>query len=373
MLKILFMIHDLGQGGAEKVLVNLVNHMDSSKFDITVLSLFGGGVNEQFLNENIKYKYIFSKRFPGNSRIMKLFSPKKLHKWFVRDVYDIEISYLEGPTARIISGCSNACTKLISWIHCTMTTEDEIAKGFRNFHEAVQSYGCFQQRIFVSDGVMHAFHNTCGAKQNDMVLYNTNESKKIIELANENVDGGIFTEDEFLIIAVGKVTMVKGFDRLVRIHQRLRAEGYPVHTYILGTGPEQSKIEDYLCKFQLEDTFTFLGYQTNPYKYVAKCDLFVCSSIAEGFSTATTEALIVGTPVVTTDVSGMREMLGDNNEFGVVVENDEEALYQGIRNLIENRGILNHYKQMAIERGKEFSTDKTVKAVEKILLETALG
>lgn len=49
MKKILFLIHDLGQGGAEKVLVNLVNNMDRSKFDISVTVLFGSGVNEQFL------------------------------------------------------------------------------------------------------------------------------------------------------------------------------------------------------------------------------------------------------------------------------------------------------------------------------------
>ena len=49
MEKILFLIHDLGHGGAEKVLVNLVNNMDPTQFDITVLALFGGGVNEQFL------------------------------------------------------------------------------------------------------------------------------------------------------------------------------------------------------------------------------------------------------------------------------------------------------------------------------------
>ena len=59
MVKILFMIHDLGQGGAEKVLVNLVNNMDRSKFDITVVSLFGGGVTEQFLKKDIHYYSVF--------------------------------------------------------------------------------------------------------------------------------------------------------------------------------------------------------------------------------------------------------------------------------------------------------------------------
>ena len=56
MIKILFLIHDLGQGGAEKVLVNLVNNMDYSKFDVTVMTLFDTGENRQFLNHNVKYK-----------------------------------------------------------------------------------------------------------------------------------------------------------------------------------------------------------------------------------------------------------------------------------------------------------------------------
>lgn len=113
---------------------------------------------------------------------------------------------------------------------------------------------------------------------------------------------------------------------------------------------------------------SFWGYQTNPYKYVSKCDLFVCASHAEGFSTATTEALIVGTPVCTVNVSGMQEMLGKDNEFGVIVENDEEALYRGIKTLLDDSSLLKHYKEMAIQRGKEFSTSKTVNAVQEMLI-----
>ena len=80
MKKILFFIPNLSVGGAEKVLVNLVNNMDRSKFDITVQTLFAGGVNEQFLNADIKYKYCFKKTFRGNSQILKMFSPKHLYK-----------------------------------------------------------------------------------------------------------------------------------------------------------------------------------------------------------------------------------------------------------------------------------------------------
>lgn len=117
MLKVLFLIHDLGQGGAEKVLVNLVNNMDRTKFDITVMTLFSGGVNEQFLAKDIKYKTIYKRMIRGNSKLMKLLSPRTLHKMYVKEKYDIEISFLEGPCARIISGCKNPETKKVSWIH----------------------------------------------------------------------------------------------------------------------------------------------------------------------------------------------------------------------------------------------------------------
>ena len=211
----------------------------------------------------------------------------------------------------------------------------------------------------------NAFEKLCPIS-NGMVLYNTNESDKIIKMAEEPMEKP-FRDDEFKLIGVGKIEEIKGFDRLARIHKRLVDEGYPVHTYILGEGNKKEELEKYLAEENIADSFTFLGYQTNPYKYVSKCDLFVCSSFAEGFSTAATEALIVGTPVVTTEVSGMKEMLGDNNEWGIVTDNNEEALYKGIKKLLDDKNLLAHYKEKAAERGKTFSTENTVRAVEEML------
>ena len=71
MKKVLFLIHDLGPGGAEKVLVNLVNNMDKEQYDITLMSLFDTGVNRQYIDPQIHYKYCFKKMFRGNSHIMK--------------------------------------------------------------------------------------------------------------------------------------------------------------------------------------------------------------------------------------------------------------------------------------------------------------
>ncbi len=364
--KILFLIHDLGQGGAEKVLVNLVNNMDPEQFDISVTALFGGGVNEQFLKPHIRYRAIYPKAFPGNSHVMKLLTPRQLHRLFVKEHYDIEVAYLEGPPSRIISGCTDPNTKIVTWIHCTMKTEQEFSVGFRNFAEARSCYSRFDRSVFVSRDVLNAFAAFCPS-DTMTVCYNTNETAKILELCREKAEPGLFSDGEFHLIGTGKLTAVKGFDRLARIHKRLCSEGYPVHTWILGIGEEEQKLRAFALENGIEDTFTLLGYQTNPYKYVSKCDLFVCSSHSEGFSTAATEALIVGTPVCTVEVSGMKEMLGEHNEWGLVTENNEDALYAGIKSLLDAPDKLAHYQRQAEIRGKSFSTENTVKAVEEML------
>lgn len=193
------------------------------------------------------------------------------------------------------------------------------------------------------------------------------ESGQILSLSGESAPE-LANDEKIRLVAVGTLKESKGYDRMLRIIKRLKDEGDPVCLYILGIGPEQQALEKYVSENGLDDSVMFLGYQTNPYKYVSRCDLFICASFAEGFSTAATEALIVGTPVCTVEVSGMKEMLGEHNEWGIVTDNNEEALYQGIKGLLDDPELLAHYKEQATKRGKSFSTENTVRAVEEVLL-----
>ena len=362
MIKILFLIHDLGQGGAEKVLVNLVNHLDRSKFEISVTVLFGGGVNEKFIAKDICFKSIFPKELPGNSKLMKLMSPEQLHKLCVKDTYDIEVAYLEGPSARVISGCINVNTKLVSWIHAEQHTIGGLSHSFRNEQEARECYNRFNQIICVSQYVHDDFCKIMDFRKPCKVLYNTVESDKILKWSRQ-LENDLVEDGNMRLIAVGTLKKSKGYMRLLSIIKELCDKKYSVHLYILGTGPLQLEMKKFIRKNKLQNTVTMLGYQNNPYKYISKCDLFVCASYAEGFSTATTEALIVGTPVCTVEVSGMREMLG-NNEYGIITDNKDEALYDAIERLLSDPKLLKHYKEKAIERGKMFSTEITVRKVE---------
>lgn len=367
MKKILFMIPDLSVGGAEKVLVNLVNNMDKSKYDITVQTLFGGGVNEQFLNKDIKYKCCFKKTFRANSQILKLFPYRFLFKCFIKEHYDIIISYLEGPTARIIAGCQDKNTKKICWIHIQQENKRTASYSFRSYREAQECYSQYDRIVCVSEYVKQDFQNLFDINKPIDVLYNTNETKQIVEKAKEPVEINVFKDDETKICVIGKISKRKGCDRVVHIQKKLLDNGFKTHIYFLGNGIDEEYVRKFIKDNDIEDTVTLLGYQTNPYKFLSKCDLFICASLAEGFSTATTEALILGVPIVTVEVSGMKEMLGENDEYGIVTDNDEEALFQGIIKMLSTPDLLIDYSSRAFERGKEFSTEMTTKAVEEML------
>lgn len=364
MTKVLFLIPTLMHGGAEKVLVNLVNNLDQKKYDITLYSIFDGGVNKQFLNKNIHYQSKFKTVFRGNSQLMKLLSPKLLYNYFIKEDYDILVSYLEGPAARIISGCTNPKTKKIAWIHSDTLTESLAAVGFRNFSEAQKLYNKFDHIVGVSESVVTSFKNTVQPTGPLHVLYNVNETEKIRLLARENIPYQ-FPPNILNICSVGKITSNKGFDRLLEVHHQLMKEGFSHQINILGIGEDQAQLEKRIKELGLANSFKLLGFHKNPYQFMRKCDLYVCASHREGFSTAVTEALILSLPVISTNCSGAHELLGENNEYGIVTENSKEGLYKGLKEMISNPKKLPHYTRQAKLRGDFFSTENTVQATDE--------
>ena len=365
--KILFLIPNLKHGGAEKVLVNLVNNLDREKYDVTVQTLFDVGVHKKALLPHVKYRAVFPREFRGNTRLFQLFPASVLWRHMVKGTYDIVASYLEGPTSRILSGCLAPETKKVAWLHIELNTPALASLGFRNQAEAQRAYLGFDRVIAVSQRVKECFLENIGAEIPVAVLYNTNETEQILQKAQIPVEDPRFQTDEITLCSVAKLMKTKGFDRLLSAHSRLLKEGYPHRVYILGIGEEQRALEQKITEHGVQDSFLLLGFQENPYQYVSRCDLYVCSSRREGFSTAVTEALIVGTPVVSTDCSGARELLGDNDEYGLVVENSEEGVYQGMKRMLSDPPLLAHYKEKAKERGAFFHKEKTVRAVEDML------
>lgn len=95
-------------------------------------------------------------------------------------------------------------------------------------------------------------------------------------------------------------------------------------------------------------------------------DLFVCSSRWEGFSTVISEAVILGVPIVTTNVSGTSELLG-NNEYGLITENTTEALYRGLKQYLTDSTMQKYYRNKVKERTSFFDKELRLKEIVELL------
>lgn len=364
--RILFLIPTLGGGGAERVLVNLVNGMDKRKYDITVQTLFKAGVFSAYLNENVHFIEGRMKQFPGNILLMKLFQPTTLFKFFIKERYDVLVSYLEGASARILSGCKEQSVRKLSWIHVVHKNEADTYYSFRSKEEATRCYEAFDRMIYVSQDVMSDFTSYYPSLKKNIVVYNTNNDDLIKRMASEPIDD-VSLSDEFNIVSVGRLIPMKGFDRLIEAHHRLKQEGIKNHIYILGTGDLREELEKQIRMNGDSDTVHLLGFRKNPYSIVSRCDVYACSSLREGFSTAVTEALILGVPVVTTRVSGAIEQMGNNNEYGIVTESTVEGLHAGLKQMLQEVGCIERYRKQAKIRGCYFSKESAIRTVEELI------
>lgn len=391
--KILFLIHTLQVGGAEKILVNLVNKLDKNKYDITVMTVINTGAFRNELDKNIRYKTIFDIKFlnkdkkqnknneSGNlfdktSKIKKLMAMvyqffwrhvncEKIYKKYIADSYDVEIAFLEGISAKIIANSTNKKSKKIAWIHVDLINEKKTEKFFKDREEEKFTYKKFDNIVAVSEHVKEQVINKFNISEEKLIVkYNPIDKEYIEKLSNEKVDD--ITKKKFTICTIGRLSVQKGYDRLLKVVKKLNEDKLDFDLWIIGVGAEESKLKQYIVENNLANV-KLLGYKKNPYKYIRESDLFVCSSRAEGFSTVVSEAIILEKPIVTTECSGMKEMLGKNNEYGIVTQNDEESLYLGIKEIILNKDKYNYYKNKVKERKEIFNLQKSIESIEKLI------
>ena len=364
MKRVLFVIPDLRGGGAEKVLVNLLNGLSKDKYEITLYTIFWEGSNRKLLTPDVRQKYLFKSVFRGYSVIQKFIPSGLLYRLLIGEKYDIVVAYLEGVPTRIVSGCGDPNTALISWLH-TKIDDTNIEKVFWGMQNMKSAYQKFDQVVCVSNTARKALLSHVELNPDKVsVIHNSIDIGKILTLSQ--LDSPLHYSNEVVnLISVGRYIEVKGFERLLRVVLRLKLEGFRFHLYLLGDGGLRSDYEAFIKTNQLSSFVTLLGFHENPYSFVRAADLFVCSSYTEGFSTAVTEAILLEVPVITTDCSGMDEILS-NGEFGLIVENNEEALFSGLRSLLSDAQLLKSYKEKARTRSSYFKSVNNVEIVENL-------
>ena len=365
--KVLFLLEAFDKGGIEKVTLDIVNHLDPEKYDITVQTFWYGGHCQSLVNSNVKVIPFFFKRYVrGIIRLIAYLPPKMLYRLFVHGDYDVEIAASDGGAAKVISGSTNKRSRKICWVHMDVAERGSKLKEFRNAGTARPIYEKFDLIAPVSQACARKFERKFGNDYRLAVVRNPLPVAEIITKASEPF--ALPQIDGINIACIGRLVEQKGFDRLLEVCKRIVDEGIKnFKIYIIGDGPERNKLINALDQDRLSSFVELVGYQSNPYKYLKQADMFLLSSRDEAFSLVVGESLIIGTPVIATECSGIDEWL-DGGKYGMIVENSTEGIYQGLVSVLKNPEILEHYRKVNPEVQAAISFEKSLADFENILV-----
>ena len=228
------------------------------------------------------------------------------------------------------------------------------------------------------------------------VIYNSYDIKGIKEIAKESIEdkyNEIF--NHHVVVTAGRLNKQKGHWHLIRAFPKVKEVIPNAKLVILGEGELESYLKELASDLNIIDDVHFLGFQKNPFKYIARSKVFVMSSFHEGFPNALAEAMACGVPVISSDCkSGPREILAptefDNknmnykickDRYGIltpvcdgikyhgtdVITREEVAIADSMISLLKDDSLWNHFSNQSKERIKDFEISKIIKEWESVI------
>lgn len=203
-------------------------------------------------------------------------------------------------------------------------------------------------------------------------LYNPHDIDGIQTLSRQPLHDPWFTRKDLpVVVGIGRLRRQKNFRLLVEAVAGLNREGRrPVRLVILGEGPERAALLRLVRRRGLENRVRLLGWLPNPFRYLARADLFVLSSEWEGLPNTLIEGLACGVPVVSTDcASGPREIL-DGGRFGELVPcGDRRALQEAIKRLLTHPKRARELREQGPRRARAFDLSVRISRCEALIVE----
>lgn len=340
--KVLFLSDSLTCGGSEQSLVSLLTTLDYSKIEVDLWLRTRGGVFERFLPKEVNI--IDYQPLPTN----------RLGFWFAQKLYSIDL--------RLYSGKRHSAEMLWSRVEqyiAPMEAEYDVAisfqQGFPTFYLATK-VKARKKAARVNIDMLKAFYNQDFCRKYydhcDMVvaisdalkdqLYSTNyvtDKTKVkvifnvfsVEFIRRMADDTAFTDGfkGLRIVTTGRLVEQKGYHLAIRAAEILKQKGLDFRWYFVGEGGKREELENMIAAKKLQQNVILLGMQPNPYPFMKKCDIYVQTSLFEGFGRTVTEAKILQRPIVSTNFPSIYDQMIDGKN-GLIVEMDEKQIAEKV-------------------------------------------
>ena len=358
---VLFVAHHLTIGGVQKSLVSALNSVDYESNNVTLYLRKNRLDLLPFINKNvtlivnkdsrhyyrlpyaiflqiiIKLKTLLKKDTSSTDEALskyihdKQFVYEKKH-YFFKDNYDIAIAYNEGYTAEFVMDCVTAKHKIM-FFQSSVDSKHEIHKRIMpQFNVIVVEHSDIQQSLL-------SWYKKI--KNKIRVLENYTDYKLVRELGKKEK---IIKDSKSLIICTcARFSFEKGLDIAVEAAKLLKDRGIAFKWYLVGDGPEKTSIDQLVNMYQLQDFIILPGMQTNPYPYMAKCDIYVQPSRNEALSISMLESQMLCVPMVSTKTAGGSAMIKPGVN-GLLADIGADSLAQTIEELKNNNDLQNSIK-----------------------------
>lgn len=354
--KIAFVLTTFVVGGVEKTFLDMLDCIDQNEYDITVFLPDNYGEWTALLQKKCRVKYLkiegFKTVFCGQIVQLQLFAAfrslffrilsrlnyknnyRKSTEYFIRSMprvkerFDCVVAYqiindecMLGSLYRL-----KAPVKVV-WSHAYINKQEAIYGQWYNKFDKLFCVSRFAKKALIDNFPFLA--------DKTEVFYNVINPKEILRLADESMDLQ-FSNAYISIVTVGRLTSDKGQDIIPHTARLLVDAGYPIKWYLVGDGDLRETLVNSISENKVQDTVILLGNKNNPYPYMKKCDIYVQTSVLEGWGLTVSEAKILHKPIVSTDAGALAEQI-ENGVNGILVEKQNpEKLASGIKQLIEN-------------------------------------
>lgn len=324
--RLLFCSYDLGIGGIESALINLLNNMDYSKYDVTLILEKKQGAFFDKLNPNVKVEEY---RVSESKFVLfrKVFNYLKKLKWLIFNYHKYDFSCCYATYSLPCNMLAYYASKNnLFYIHSNykyIYKENELRKFFDSRRISLYKHIAFVANEAREDLIK--FYPEIEHKS--VVINNLIDYKRVSDLSKEEIKYDKKTK--YLFVFVGRLEEhAKRLSKMINVVKKLS----DVSLLIVGDGPERDMYKDMIKECP---RITMVGAKKNPYPYMKIADYIVLSSDYEGYPVVYSEAIILGKKIITTiDVSD--EFISIPNRFGYIVSKDQEKMLTEISDILKN-------------------------------------
>ncbi|MEM8618054.1 MAG: glycosyltransferase, partial [Pseudomonadota bacterium] len=330
-----FYIPSFAGGGAERIFIRIANYLANEGHKVGFIVNHDGGPLKDMLSSKVDLQVLGiergAKAIFALAKLLRKLKPQVLISVMTRTNIVAILAYrLSGQSTRIICCERNHYSTILNGFDPVRRwmMDQSVRRLYPVAYAVIGNTPDVTQDVALAAGLSQ--------DQTAVIPNPAPDCEELNAARDAPMNHPWFNDDKPVAIAIGRLVAQKDYPTML---EAVAKSGDELRLAVLGTGPDQAALEAYAEELGIEDRVEFLGFRMDRFAYLVRADVFLLSSITEGFPNALIEAVAAGIPAVTTDCAGggAREILGPEFPERIVPVGDATAMADVIKSILDAR------------------------------------